>query len=1042
MKIVHLSDLHIRLYKRFAEYQQIFVEIFKKVEAEHPDIIVFTGDLSHAKTILSGESVKLATQFLVGLSNIAPLYLIIGNHDTSKNSNRLDAVSPIVEAIGSDRIHLLKYSGETPINDQFTFVTYSILDEDRWAKPSDDSKINIGLYHGPISGCVTDSGFTMTSVEHSLSDFPGIDYLLLGDIHKTNQILDHSGRFRFAGSCIQQSHGESNDKGFLVWDIQDKDNFSVKHVAIKNPKPFHTIELNGEILPIKLKIPVNARLRVVSKNDITLDTMRKLTDVLKHKFKLESLSFQIIAAVKENLIDQGVISEEENLRDIEVQERLIRAYLKDFNASSEIMKRVLELNRKYNSVVESEDDIIRGVHWSVKSSEWDNLFNYCEGNRIDFENLNGITGLFGQNMSGKSSAIISMIYTVFNNIPKNNRKSVNIVNQNKPFGSGKVILTINGQDYVIERRTEKYLKKLHGEESVEGKTSVEFCKIEGDSLNGQDRNETDKNIRRLLGTMDDFLLTSMADQHGALAYIFEGSTKRKEILSRFLDLQMFDRKFELAKEDSVDIKAALKKLEGVDFIQKIRQLNKQKENNETAIAKHEASLAEMKQKLSSMTQSISDKKALIAASDIEIVDIEQVNKDLKELLEKKSTYEREQSSLLTVVSKLEETKTKIEKFLMEFPVSEYRKKDADIKRISEQINNIQSDIQKNEMTVEAEKKKLELLKEVPCGPEYSHCKFIKDAYAAKVKLIELESQIKESNRKKEDRQGELNELNPEEVSEYVEKYENILEKQSSTISELSDNNTKLARFEVVMLDLNAKIEQNENLKKQYEANEVSIREISRLKRELDDEFMSRVSFEGFVRMSEETSKDLYKTHGSLEQELHSTEDKKSELEQLRNEYSAYDLFMRCMHTNGISYDIIRKRLPNINREISKVLANIVDFEVFFEGDSNKLDIYIKHPSFEPRLLEMGSGAEKTLAAMAIRIALINVSSLPKSDIFILDEPGTSLDEENLEGFTRMLEMIKSNFSTVILISHLESLKDCVDQQITIEKKGKYAFINC
>ena len=42
---------------------------------------------------------------------------------------------------------------------------------------------------------------------------------------------------------------------------------------------------------------------------------------------------------------------------------------------------------------------------------------------------------------------------------------------------------------------------------------------------------------------------------------------------------------------------------------------------------------------------------------------------------------------------------------------------------------------------------------------------------------------------------------------------------------------------------------------------------------------------------------------------------------------------------------------------------------------------------------MGSGAEKTIAAMAIRLALLTVSSLPKGDIFILDEPGTALDEE-------------------------------------------------
>ena len=89
---------------------------------------------------------------------------------------------------------------------------------------------------------------------------------------------------------------------------------------------------------------------------------------------------------------------------------------------------------------------------------------------------------------------------------------------------------------------------------------------------------------------------------------------------------------------------------------------------------------------------------------------------------------------------------------------------------------------------------------------------------------------------------------------------------------------------------------------------------------------------------------------------------------------------------------------------------------------------------------MGSGAEKTIAAMAIRLALSSVSNLPKGDIFILDEPGTALDENNMEGFVRILDLVKVHFKTVLLISHLDSLKDCVDMQITIDKQGNYAHV--
>ena len=134
-------------------------------------------------------------------------------------------------------------------------------------------------------------------------------------------------------------------------------------------------------------------------------------------------------------------------------------------------------------------------------------------------------------------------------------------------------------------------------------------------------------------------------------------------------------------------------------------------------------------------------------------------------------------------------------------------------------------------------------------------------------------------------------------------------------------------------------------------------------------------------------------------------------------------------------------MPLINSEIAKILTNIVEFQVFIENDGKKLDILIQHPKHEARPLELGSGAEKTIASMAMRLALLTVSSLPKPDIFILDEPGTALDEENMEGFTRILDMVKTYFKTVILISHLDVLKDCVDSQIIIEKKDGYAHVN-
>ena len=112
-------------------------------------------------------------------------------------------------------------------------------------------------------------------------------------------------------------------------------------------------------------------------------------------------------------------------------------------------------------------------------------------------------------------------------------------------------------------------------ETEEATTDVNFYSSDAignmESLNGTSRQDTDKNIRKYLGNLEDFLMTSMASQLDSLTFINQGSTKRKEILAKFLDLEVFDKKFKMAKDESADIRGALRRLEGNDYDQQIVQ---------------------------------------------------------------------------------------------------------------------------------------------------------------------------------------------------------------------------------------------------------------------------------------------------------------------------------------------------------------------------------------------------------------------------------------------------------------------------------------
>jgi len=1034
MRFAHIADTHIRNLKYHYEYRDIFEQLYETLRTEEVDYIIHCGDIAHTKTQISPEFVEMCSDFFRNLSTIAPTYIILGNHDGNlKNSSRQDALTPIVDALDIPDLHLLKNSGETDLNDKFCLNVLSVFDEDNWAAPKDPDKINIALYHGSISGVKTDIGWVMEHGDHGVSIFNKFDFAFLGDIHKTNQILDHKGRIRYPGSTIQQNHGETNDKGLLLWDIQDKESFTCKHIAFKNPKPFVTIELTPKgRIPKGTKVPTGARLRLVSNNNLPLTRMRRAVDIAKHRFRPEAITFLNRASGHRGNVDSLTNTiVKENLRDTAVQEKLIREYLKDYEVGSTLMERVLSLNGKYNQLAEQEEEVGRNVNWKLNSVKWDNLFNYGKDNVIDFTKLNGVVGIFGKNYSGKSSIIDSLLYTVFNSTSKNERKNLNVINQNKESCIGEVSISIGNKDYTINRASEKYVKRLKGEETLEAKTDVNFectdsATNEVQSLNGLSRLETDKNIRKKFGTLDDFLLSSMASQLGSLTFINEGSTRRKEILAKFLDLEIFEKKYRLSKEDASDLRGALRRLEDREFEEEIATATIEFCESEDKIATHKAKCESCQTSITKISEKLSKVMSEIGSTPMEIVDIAKTKSEITKFkiqqnsLESKLIEDRQDLKIRT------ELFEKIANFIDGLDIIELQSQKAE-------IDGLQDNIVVMEKEIENADKKAKLLEGIPCGDSFPTCKFIRDANVAVASREEVKSTLSHTN-------TALSKLEPNIVVGHIDKYNNILKKKteiSTKIAELNlaieRNTNSLEKISNNLVGLNEKVVEYDKNKKAIDNLESLMEKSGKMKAKV-------TKLHSEKSKCEENLAVLYVEHGSFEQKLRNLEDQKQEYHNLHDEYSAFDLYMRCMHSNGIAYDIIKRKLPIINEEVAKTLANIVSFDIYFEDDGKKLNIFIKHPKHDPRPIEMGSGAEKTIASMAIRLALLSVSNLPKGDLFVLDEPGTALDAENMEGFIRILDMIKNFYKTVLLISHMDSLKDNADMIINIDKKEGYAHV--
>jgi len=1050
MKFAHIADTHIKNLKYHKEYKAVFQQLYQTLKDQKVDYIIHCGDIAHTKTQISPEFVELCSDFLKNMADIAPTYVILGNHDGNlRNSYRQDAITPIVDALNHPSLHLLKNAGETHLNDEFCLNTLSVFDEENWVKPSNPDKINIGLYHGAIKYSRTDIGFVMEHGEHDISIFDDCDYSMLGDIHKT-QVLNKEGTIAYAGSTIQQNFGETQDKGMFIWDIKSKTEFTREKFDFVNPKPFITINLTktGRI-PKGFKCPDGARLRLVSKSNIALERLRRAVDIAKHRFKPESITFLNKANSGDLSVEDRVDTELfENLRDEKTQQDLIKEYLKDYNVTEETLNEVFTLNSKYNKVVEESEDISRNVHWRIKKFSWDNLFNYGEGNSIDFDKLSGTVGIFGKNYSGKSSVIDALLYTIYNNTSKNIRKTYNIINQNKDYGSGVVEIEANNKTYQISRRSDKYVKKLKGKVTNEAKTQADFDYVdqvsgEVGSLNQTARGSTDKAIRNVFGDLDDFLNTSMSSQLGALSFISEGSTRRKEILAKFLDLEFFERKFKLAKEDAADLRGALRRVQDVNYDDDIKKTKNDIFKAGTAVARQKNHCSDLKENLSTVEENIAALEEKLSQIPEKPISIRKVREQLESLGENKKVLKNKVRTLTKEIKQKEEFLEKASTLLETIDILSLNRQKEEADELQNKVERLLQEQERQEKERETSLRQIKILTDIPCGEQYlTTCKFIKDAHGAKQDLSITKKVLSEVEEKLELNSGELSNIDIDKVSKTIDNWSRLSDKSKDEQSNLTNLNLHLERTNSSIQKLEGETKQLNETVDYYEEHKEVLENMEKVVSELELAKTNKERTEQEIQDCEERIYTLVGKEGALEQKLENLKELKEEKIRLNTEYSAYDLFMRCMHSNGIAFDVIKKALPVINTEIAKVLSNIVDFEVFFENSENKLNILIKHPKHDPRQLETCSGAEKTLAAVAIRIALLNVSNMPKSNLFILDEPGTALDAENMEGFVRILDLVKGYFDVTLLITHIESLKDIVDMTVEISKTDDgYAFVN-
>lgn len=242
-KLIHFSDLHIKLYKDHDLYESILFKMFDEWRTIAPDRIVFTGDLVHSKNQMTPELIEFVAWVLTECTKIAKTIVLIGNHDfLESNMSRLDALTPIIDSLNNDKINYYKNRG-VYVDENINWCVYSLLEHNLPPDITKTDKLNVGLFHGPVQGLSTDIGYKFDEGFDS-DKFNGCDIVLCGDIHKRQVFNIPGGKKAYmVGSTIQQNFGEKiNKHGYGVYDII-KDDYTF--VDLLNPKPYLSFKIES-----------------------------------------------------------------------------------------------------------------------------------------------------------------------------------------------------------------------------------------------------------------------------------------------------------------------------------------------------------------------------------------------------------------------------------------------------------------------------------------------------------------------------------------------------------------------------------------------------------------------------------------------------------------------------------------------------------------------------------------------------------------------------------------------------------------------------
>ncbi|AGF85136.1 DNA repair protein [Moumouvirus goulette] len=339
--------------------------------------------------------------------------------------------------------------------------------------------------------------------------------------------------------------------------------------------------------------------------------------------------------------------------------------------------------------------------------------------------------------------------------------------------------------------------------------------------------------------------------------------------------------------------------------------------------------------------------------------------------------------------------------------------------------------------------------------EVENLKNEKNIYEEKIKIInnqlELYNHYINNLESNKNIQKEIDILNQE-----IKSLQEVCENNQKTITELRKN---ISSYNLILKENEKQIKEKNKAILEYELLEKYYLDFMNwnFKNKLLDKLLLEKKEQ--EKMVDEIIRDIDKKQAEINIYKKETEQyllHRKEYDEVSHQSNLFQLYVQIMNYNGLPYEMLKTYLPMIESDVNQILHSMVNFNIEFmyydedkikeqkskqlKSNMGSIDINICYNDLKPYNVQLASGFERFIIGLAIRMTLCQISLTAKPNFLIIDEGWSCLDAENLNNVGTIMNYIKTQYEYVIIISHLEELKNQADYVINIDKHDNYSYI--